>query len=129
MPARPLRILLDFLTYDGIPPTNNPVDETRSLRRVEESTVSDAVRYQTQIAAPTTAQVVPLAGAACEYLAIYCDQPVSINLNGDSTAIALTPQTAGCMCPVFYLRGNITSLTITNSGSLAANVDIRSVQV
>jgi hypothetical protein len=126
---KPLRVLLDFLTYNGTPPTNNPLDRTQSVRRVEEASVTDALRYEAQIPNPTTAQAVPLAGAACEYLAIYIDQPVSINLNGDSTAISLIPQLAGQMCPVFFLRGSITALTITNSGIVPANVDIRSVQV
>lgn len=126
---RPLRILLDFLTYDGTPPTNNPEDETRSKRRVEETNVSNAVRNQLQIPAPTTAQMIPLAAATCNYLAIYTDQPISININGDSQAIALTPQLATKPCPVFYLRGTITSLTVSNAGTVLANVDVRSVAV
>lgn len=126
---RPLRILLDFLTYDGTPPTNNPIDRTQSVRRVEESNVTDALRYQAQIAASASNIGIPLAGPTCNYLAIYCDQAITINLNGDSTPIQLTPQLAGCMCPVYFLRGSITSLTASNSGSTAANVDIRSVQV
>lgn len=126
---RPLRILLDFLTYDAAPPTNNPVDETRSLRRVEESNVTSAGRNQAQIAAATSNVSIPLVAATCNYLAIYADQQISINLNGDSTAIVLTPQLAGRMSPVFYIRGTITSLAISNAGAVAVNIDVRSVAV
>lgn len=126
---RPLRILLDFLTFEGNPPTNNPVDETRSHRKVEELNVSQTLRAQPQIAASTSNVSIPLAASSCDYLAIFCDQPVTINLNGDSTAISLNPQTPGKPCPVFFMRGTITSLAISNPGATVANLDVRSVKI
>jgi hypothetical protein len=131
MPMRPLRLLLDFLVYDGQPPTANPVDETRSFRKVEELNVTQTLRAQVQVPASTVNQVVPLATATNDYLAIFCDQPITINLNSDSTAITLAPQTPGRMCPVFFIRGatSIVSLTASNAGTLAANLDVRSVKI
>lgn len=124
----PLRVLLDFLTYDGTPPTNNPVDETRSHRKVEELNVSQTSRSQLQVAPATVNQVVPLAAATCNYLAIFTDQQITISMNG-AAAITLTPQLATKKCPIFYVRGTITSLTVSNAGTVLANVDVRSVAV
>lgn len=126
---RPLRLIVDFLTYEGTPPTNNPRDLTESIRKVEESNVSQTLRAQQTVPAAAVDQVIPLSAASNDYLAIYVDQTVSIKLNADSTPIVLNPQLAGKMCPVFVLRGVITSLTMSNAGATAANVDIRSVKI
>jgi len=126
---RPLRLLVDFLTYEGTPPTNNPIDETRSHRKVEEQDVSETSRVQRKILAAASNISIPLADSAVDYLVIYSDQQISINLNGDSTAMVLTPQLAGKMCPVFVMRGTITSLAVSNALAVDANIDVRSVKV
>lgn len=125
----PLRLLVDMLVYSGVPPTNNPIDETRSVRKVEEKTVSQTIRAQQQVPPSTSNIAIPLAAATNDYLIIYCDQPITMTLNAIGTPIALNPQIAGVFCPVFVLRGSITSLSLSNAGTVAANVDVRSVKI
>lgn len=125
---KPLRLTVDFLSYEGTM-TNNPSDAMSIKRKVEEADVSEVSRLQTAIAASTVDQSIALPDATTDYLLLFTDRQISIKLNGSSDAIVLKPKTAGTKCPVFLLRGDITGLTISNAGATAANIDLIAVNI
>jgi hypothetical protein len=125
---KPLRIILDFLSYEGTL-TNNPQDAVAIKRKVEESNVSEVSRYQSSIDAATVDQVIALPDANSDYLLLFIDRPISIKLNGSSDSIDLKPKSNGLKTPVFMLRGDVTGLTISNAGTVAANIDLIAVKI
>lgn len=127
--AKPVRLTVDFLSYEGSAPTNNPQDSVELKRKVEESNVSEVARFQKSIPASTTDAALTLADSTNDYFIMCVDQTVSIKVNGSSTAITLKPKTAGTKTPAFLIRGTITSLTITNANLVAANIDFVSVKI
>lgn len=125
---KPLRIIIDFLSYEGSP-TNNPQDAFAVKRKVEESDVEEVFRTQKQIAPSTVDETVELPDDPTEYLLIFTDRQITIKLNGSSDEITLSPKSAGVKCPVLFQRGEISALSISNAGTDAANVDIIAVNV
>lgn len=127
--AKPLRLLIDFLSYEGTS-TNDPQDAIALKRKVEESNVTEVSRVQTVIPISTTDQVITLPDANTDYLILCIDREISIKLNGSSTALTLKPKAPGTKCPVFMMRGDITALTITNaSAQNVANIDLIAVNI
>lgn len=126
--AKPLRIILDFLSYEGTL-TNDPQDALAVKRKVEESNVSEVSRQLIKIAANTTDEVINLPDADCDYICIYTDREISIKLNGSSDALVLKPKTPGTKCPVHFMRGSITGLTVSNAGTVEANIDVIAVNI
>lgn len=130
--AKPLRLSVKLLTYDGFRPTNNPKDAIELDKKVEEGNVSEVARIQKSIPASTSQLAISLADASStDYLIVSVDQILQIILNGDTAnPITLNPKVAGYMTPAFMLRGTITSLAVTNSSSTTAgNIDIVSVKI
>ena len=125
---KPLRLLIDFLSYEGTP-TNDPQDAVAMKRKVEESDVSEVSRSQASIPAATTDLALSLPDANTDYVIMCVDQQVSIKLNGSATALTLNPKAAGVKTPVFLMRGDITAVTISNAGSSAANIDFIAVNI
>lgn len=125
---KPLRIILDFLSYEGTL-TNNPQDAVAIKRKVEESNVSEVTRLQSSIAPATVDQAITLPDATSDYLLLFIDRQISIKLNGSSDALVLKPKVAGTKTPVFMMRGDITGLTISNAGADAANIDLIAVNI
>jgi len=125
---KPLRIILDFLSYEGTL-TNNPQDAVAIKRKVEESNVSEVTRLQSSIAPATVDQAITLPDATSDYLLLFIDRQISIKLNGSSDALVLKPKVAGTKTPVFMMRGDITGLTISNAGAEAANIDLIAVNI
>lgn len=126
--AKPLRFILDFLSYEGTL-TNDPQDAVSIKRKVEESNVAEVSRQMLSIPGATTDQAMTLPDSNCDYLVLCIDRPISIKLNGSATAIPLKPKTNGTKCPVLFLRADITGLTVTNAGSDAANIDLIAVNI
>lgn len=126
--AKPLRLLVDLLTYEGTL-TNDPQDAIEAKRKVEESNVSEAARTQKVIPASTVDMVLNLVDSSNDYLLLFIDQQVSIKLNGSSNPIVLNPKAPGYKTPVFVLRGVSTALTISNAGANPANVDLVSIKI
>lgn len=125
---KPLRIILDFLSYEGTL-TNNPQDAVAIKRKVEESNVSEVSRFQSSIAAATVDQSITLPDATSDYLLLFIDRQISIKLNGSSDALVLKPKANGLKTPVFMMRGDIIGLTISNAGTEAANIDLIAVNI
>jgi hypothetical protein len=125
---KPLRIILDFLSYEGTL-TNNPQDAVAIKRKVEESNVSDVSRVQRSIAPATVDEAITLPDANSDYLLLFIDRQISIKLNGSSDALVLKPKSNGLKTPVFMMRGDITGLTISNAGTEAANIDLIAVNI
>jgi hypothetical protein len=128
--AKPLRFIMDFLSYEGVNPTNNPVDAISINKKVEEANVTEVARSQKSIPASTTDLALNLAdGTSNDYLLILVDQIVSIKINGSATALTLKPKVSGTKTPAFMIRGSITSLTVTNAGTQVANIDFVSAKI
>lgn len=126
--SKPLRIILDFLSYEGTL-TNNPQDAIAIKRKVEEANVDEVTRLQSSIPAATVDEVIALPDATADYLLIFVDQQISVKLNGSSDAQILKPKAAGFKTPVLMLRGDITGLTVSNAGAVDANIDVIAVNI
>jgi len=126
--ARPLKLTLDLLIYDGSI-TNDPKDATKIKGLVQESDVSESFRYQQIIEDETVDEVIALPNANSQYLLIFCDQIVSIKLNGSSDPLTLTPKASGTKTPVFMFKGDITALSISNESGNNAKLDIICVNI
>jgi hypothetical protein len=126
---KPLRIVLDFLSYEGTP-TNDPQDAIIIKRKVEEADVSEVSRMQVAIPASTVDLIVALPDSTSDYLVIFVDRTISVKLNNSVTAITLKPKIAGTKCPVLFLKADITALTVSNPGTTdAANLDLIAVNI
>ena len=125
---RPLRIILDFLSYDGTL-TNDPADSNRIKNKIEEENISKDNRQQLIIPNLTVDQAITLPDASCDYLLLFVDREVSIKLNGSSDAIAVKPRANGKKSFAFYSKGTISSLSISNASGDACNVDIIALKV
>lgn len=125
---KPVSITIDFLSFEGTT-SNDPADSIRFNKKVEEADVSEVFRRQEAIADSTVDQVIALPDVATDYLIISVDQIVTIKLNGSSDALTLSPKSAGVKTPVFYIRGIVSAMRISNSSGSVANVDIISVNI
>lgn len=126
--AKPLRLIVDFLMYEGTQ-TNNPEDAIKVKSKVEESDVSEGLRRLESIPDATVDLAITLPDANTDYLLMLVDREISIKLNGSGDAITLKPRANGSKTPVFLLRGDITALTISNSSGAAANIDLVAVNI
>jgi len=126
--AKPLRLIVDFLMYEGAL-TNNPEDAIKIKSKVEESDVSEGLRRLEAIPDATVDLAITLPDANSDYLLMFTDREISIKLNSSGDALTLKPRANGSKTPVFLLRGDITALTVSNSSGAAANVDIVAVNV
>ena len=117
---------LDFLTdlkvYEGAL-TNNP-DYTIKFKKTLQDSVKDVFVFQTTVAAGTTDQAFSVPSSTSEYVYILCDQAISIKLNGGAETISLAPTIAGEKEILFYLRGNLSAISVTNAGVDDANLDL-----
>jgi hypothetical protein len=116
-------VLLNVLGYEG-PQTNDPADAEKINNRIQESTVTALTRQRIQIADATTDQVIAIPDPNSEYLFVLTDRDISIKLNGSATAVALKTRANGKKTFVFYTKGAITGLTLSNASGGIANVDI-----
>lgn len=118
-----LDLILSLLTYEGAP-TNDPTDADKVKNRTQETEITSVNRYQFIIPDATTDLPVTLPASPCLYSIILCDRDISIKLNGWSTALALKPRANGKKTWVYYTRGAITALTVTNASGADVNMDI-----
>jgi hypothetical protein len=125
---RPLRLILDFLSYDGTL-TNDPADAIKIKNTIEESSVSEVSRQQLTLVDQTIDQEIILPSSSCDYLLILVDRQVNIKLNGGADELTLRPRANGKKTLAFSYRGEITSLAVTNSSGADAKIDILAVKV
>lgn len=125
-----LSLTLDFLAYDAPNTTNDPADAIRIKRTVEETSVTEVSRnFPRQVPDATVDLDVPLPDSTTDYLLILTDQAISVKLNGSATPQILRPKTTGVKTPVLMIRGDITSLKISNSSGSTAKVDLIAVNI
>lgn len=122
-----LRMIFEFLAGDDLN-TNNPKN-VDSLKSIVEQDYSELCRKQIKVADATVDQSITLADASSEYLAIMCDQEITIKLNGSSDAMTLTPRLAGTKSIVFVMKGTITALTVSNASGSECNMDVISINI
>ena len=127
--AKRLDVNIKWLSYESAISTNDPKDAEKLDLSVSESALSEVFRRKEAIANGVSDQTIPLPDANTDYLLISCDQEISIKVNGSATAQTCKPKTAGAKTPVFFWRGDITALTISNASGNTANVDIVSANV
>jgi len=128
MANKPLRLILDFLAYSGNQ-TNDPQDAQKIKSSVEEDNVNEIYRYQAAIADGAADQAINLPDADTDYLIIHSDQEISFKLNGSSDIIEVKNVYPGIKNPVFFMRGSISSLSISNASGNIANVDIVAINI
>jgi len=121
-----LDLILDLLTYEG-PHSTDPADSIRVKSKIQETEITDVTRQQISIANAVIDQTINLSASSSDYLFILADQDISIKLNGISTAIALKTRAAGKRTLMFYARGPISGLTISNASGTSVNADIISI--
>lgn len=119
-----LDVLIDFLAFDNSQPTNDPADATKVRNRTTEDSIVGVKRCQISVPDSTVDQVIELPSANTEYLLILTDQEISIKLNGSGDSITLKPRAAGTKTAVYYSRGDVTALLLSNASGSAAKVDI-----
>lgn len=118
-----LDIILDLLSYEGST-TNDPVDAIKVKNKSQETEITSITRQEFQVADGTTALSIVLPDADSDYLVILTDREISINLNGWATALTLKPRAIGKKTWVYYTKGSITGLTVSNASGGTANIDI-----
>ena len=125
-----LKLLVDFNAYTSKNQTNDPSDDsTRVKVSLQESSFTELCRKQIQIADAIVDQSITLADADCDYLLVFCDQEITIKINGSSDAITIKPKAAGLKIMGLMLRGTVTALSISNASGSAVNMDILSVNL
>lgn len=119
-----LSSLIDFYVYDSAKATNDPANTTAIKNSVEVDGITTVSRNVLVIADSTSNQTITLPKATVKYLLIAIDRTVTIKLNGSSDAITLSPSANGKKTVAFYLKGTISSLTISNASGAAVNLDL-----
>lgn len=118
-----LDLIIDLLSYEGSA-TNDPADAIKVRNKIQETEITSISRQQIQVADSTVDLSISLPDANSDYLIILGDQDVSIKLNGWSTPLSLTTRASGKKTLLFYARGPITGLSVSNSSGGVANLDI-----
>lgn len=117
-----LDLILDLLAYEGAA-TNDPKDATKVTNKTQETEIKGLIRYDYQFADGALDQVVVVPNPT-DYLVILADREISIKLNGWSTALTLKPRANGKKTWVYYTKGSVTGLSVSNASGAVANVDI-----
>ncbi len=125
-----LKLLIDLFAYSTVAPTNDPSDDSIKIKKlIEESSFSEIQRQLISVADEITDQTINLADATCEYLIILADQDISVKINGSSTSMTLKVKSAGTKIPVFFMRGTITAVTVSNASGEIANLDVITINL
>jgi hypothetical protein len=117
-----LDLILDLLAYEGSA-TNDPKDATKVFNKTQETEIKGLVRYDYQIGDGTSDQAVVVPNPT-DYLVILSDREISIKLNGWTTSLTLKPRANGKKTWVYFTKGSVTGLSVSNSSGAIANVDI-----
>lgn len=118
-----LNIILDLLAYEGAP-TNDPADAEKIKNTVNDAAVLSTIRNKLQIPDATVDQVIVLPDPNSDYMVILTDQDISVKVNGSATAVSLATKAKGKKTFVYYTKGPVTALTVSNASGSTANVDI-----
>ena len=118
-----LNLTVDMMVYESASATNDPADADKIKMTVTEAAITQFTRPRIQIANATVDQAIVLPANTVTYLMVFVDQIVTMKINGDAGKI-LRPTAAGKKTPVLLMRGDITSLTVSNSSGSVAELDI-----
>ncbi len=118
-----LSALLDFYTFDNVTPTNDPANTTAIKLRTEVDGITGVNRSVIVVPDSTVDEVIGLPSSSAKYLVIASDRTITIKLNG-AAAQTLSPTANGKKTVVLYLKGSVTSLTVSNASGAAANIDV-----
>ena len=124
-----LRFLTDFLAFSDVEQTNNPKDQTMIKITTEESNFSALVRNKITIANSIVDQSISIAESNSEYLLVYTDQEITIKIDGSGDARVLTPSAVGIKTLCYFERGDISTMTVSNSSGNSANLDIITIKL
>lgn len=124
-----LSLQSNFQAYSDNLDTNDPKDVTKIQILTEESSFNCLNRQKIKIADTTVDQSIAIAEPNSEYLLIYTDQIITIKADGSSDSRTLKPKTAGIKTLAYLERGDVTSITVSNSSGAEANLDIISAKL
>jgi len=120
-----LKLIIDFLAYSDNSQTNDPQDVSRIKSVLEESSFTELIRRKATIADGTTDQNISF--SVSDYILIFSDQTITIKLNGSGDSLTLVPETEGKKSFVFFQKGTINSLLVSNNSGNAVKLDIITV--
>ncbi len=121
-----LDIILEVLSYEGAA-TNDPADAIKLKTKINETECTAVSRQQIQVADGASDIVIALPDPNSDYVMILGDRDISIKLNGWATALSLKTRANGKKTLLFYTKGPVTSLSVSNASGAVANVDIIAV--
>src|SRR5271157_2988815 len=123
--SKKTRLLIELLMYESIKETNDPSDADKVKNIIEECSVTDIYRVKQAIVDATAAyQIIPpnmTDADFFDYLLIFTDQEISIDINASPEAETLIPKAAGVKTFVFFYKGQISYLDINNNSGNTAN--------
>ena len=120
-----LNLEVDILAYNSTSISNDPSDALKiSNTNVNGKSITDVSRLIMPLTAGGSLQSIALPNSPTNYIVIFSDQQVSIQLNGAGPTLVLMPPLAGSKAPLFMYLGPVTGLSIQASGTNNANVDI-----
>ena len=117
-----LSLLIDFLAYEG-QKTNDPQDADKIKNSLELSDVDEIHRLKETIADTTVDRSIALPDSTTDLLLLFTDREISIKINGGQ-AETYKPKSNGCKTAVLLMKGDLTSLEISNSSGADAKLDI-----
>lgn len=118
-----LDIIFNLLSYEGSP-TNDPSDGNKIKNKISETAITSVTREQFQIADATVDEGITFPDDNPDYVVILCDQDISIKLNGWVTALTLKTKSPGKKTLMFFTKGPVSALTVSNSSGQVANIDV-----
>lgn len=121
-----LNILIEFLSYDGNL-SNDPQDGNKIKNRIQDTNITEVYRIQSTVPDTTVDLAMDLPDAATDYVLLFVDREVSIKVNGSATAQVLKPRANGAKTFVWFVKGTISSVSVSNASGAAANIDFIAV--
>lgn len=120
-----VNIEVDILAYDSGGISNDPSDATKiSNTAISNQTFSNLSRQIITLPAGGSLQAIALPETTCDFVMLFADQNINIQLNGGSTQnlLSLLPTVK---TPLFMFAGSVTSLQAQSASvSIPANLDV-----
>ena len=115
------KYILKLLAYDDAATTNDPQKINFDYNSEWDETITKSTKLDLACAAGSTTIPVP---TGTKFLAVYTDQTIVVKQDS-LTGITVTPSVAGTQDGILFVRiGTLTTLAISNAGTVTANVKI-----
>lgn len=119
-----LKIDFNLIHRDSTTGNTASGDQCKIRNIREDSDIIGFTRLQIVITDGTVDQSIPLPGTTSDYLILLTDREVSIKINGSNDSQNIKPLINTAKSLAYFRRGDLTSLTISNSSGEDAYIDI-----